>query len=786
MNKTYRLIWNAATGAWLAVAELTKARSKGSGGVLAIGTMAALLGGGSITAEAALVSACTGVSLPPSVVTGLLDPVLGPVLNLVDLGGLLGLSSTWNSIASGDPISLNVLTTGGTVLDPTADPTCTTTATSFTIDPAKGISIGGGYITGLGDPNAPLASAGEFDAIAFGNSATTATGANNAIAIGSGATIGANGTGSVALGSSANIDVANSVALGAGSTATRGAETGYTAYGLTAPQNSVGEVSVGSVGNERTITNVAAGSAATDAVNVSQLQAVNDGAVKYDDSTSSDPLILKKSITLEGAGGTTIHNVAAGIDPTDAVNFSQLTGVQGNADNIGLKLATYLGGGTVYDVTVHDFTAGPSYSVYGAPYTSVGSAITALQTSGPVQYVDSSGNPTTTPTNEVTLVGDPTDPQHVLVHNVADPVDDYDAANKHYVDNAVNQGITDANVVTYDDSSHDTITLNGSTNGTTKITHLAPGELSETSTDAVNGSQLYATNQQIENIQNGGGIKYFHANSTKDDSTASGTDSVAVGGDAVSSGAGSVAMGDNAQATQAGAIAIGQNASSSGVDSIAIGHGAVATGSVAVGSGAQAGNGGAAFGDNAVALAPQQGTAVGNGATVTSDQGVALGAGSVAGRTGMNGATEKYSNVAVTSPQGAVSVGSAGNERQITNVAGGTAATDAVNVRQLDAGIAQANQYTDTQIANLGLNVDSVRKDANAGSASAISVASMPQATMPGKSMAAAGVGYYDGQSALSIGVSSLSDNGRWVAKLNGTANTQGNVGVGAGVGFHW
>ncbi|MFA5082265.1 MAG: ESPR-type extended signal peptide-containing protein, partial [Hydrogenophilaceae bacterium] len=718
MNKTYRLVWNAATGAWLAVAETTRVRGKGGNrAVLAAGTMAALLAGAPTTSEAALVSACTGVSLPPSVVTGLLDPVLGPVLNLVDLGGLLGLSTTWNSIAAGDPISLNVLTTSGTVLDPTADPTCITTADAFTIDPPKGISIGGGYITGLGDPNAPVASAGEFDAIAFGNSATTATGANNAIAIGSGATIGASGADSVVLGSGANTDVANSVALGAGSTATRGAETGYTAYGLTAPQNSVGEVSVGSAGNERTISNVAAGSAATDAVNVSQLQAVNDGAVKYDDPA------LKMTVTLGGTSstdggitnGTTITNLhqgAVNATSTDAVNGAQLYALQGditgNNDAIGLKLATYLGGGTVYDTTTHDFTTGPSYTVYGGSYNSVGSAITALQTSGPVQYVDSSGNPTTTPTNEVTLVGaDPNAP--VQVHNVADPTADTDAANKRYVDNAVNQGITDANVVSYDSSAKDKVTLAGPTStdggatGGTTITNLHQGELSATSTDAVNGSQLYATNQQIENIQNGGGIKYFHANSTKGDSTASGTDSVAVGGDAVSSGAGSVAMGDNAQATQAGAIAIGQNASSSGVDSIAIGHGAVATGSVAVGSGAQAGNGGAAFGDNAVALAPQQGTAVGNGATVTSDQGVALGANSVAGRAGMNGTTEKYSNVAVTSSQGAVSVGSAGNERQITNVAGGTAPTDAVNVRQLDAGIAQANQYTDTQIANLGL-----------------------------------------------------------------------------------
>jgi autotransporter adhesin len=62
----------------------------------------------------------------------------------------------------------------------------------------------------------------------------------------------------------------------------------------------------------------------------------------------------------------------------------------------------------------------------------------------------------------------------------------------------------------------------------------------------------------------------------------------------------------------------------------------------------------------------------------------------------------------------------------------------------------------------------------------------MPQATMAGKSMFSAGVGTYQGQSALAIGMSKLSDDNRWVVRLGGTANTRGKVGVGAGVGFHW
>lgn len=287
--------------------------------MLATGGLAAVLLAGPITAEAALVSACTGVSLPQSVVTDIVGQAVIPVTSLLDgipllslLGLTTSLTTTLTGIAAGDPINLNVLDTAGNVVDPITDSTCVTTADAFTIDPPKGISIGGGYITGLGDPTAPVASAGEFNAIAFGNNATTAPGATNAIAIGSDATIGASGIDSVVLGSGASTDVANSVVLGAGSTATTGARTDYTAYGLTAPQTSVGEVSVGSAGNERTITNVAAGSAATDAVNVSQLEAVDNGAVKYDDPNLKMTVTLGGPISTDGGltGGTKITNLS--------------------------------------------------------------------------------------------------------------------------------------------------------------------------------------------------------------------------------------------------------------------------------------------------------------------------------------------------------------------------------------------------------------------------------------------------------------------------------------------
>ena len=52
--------------------------------------------------------------------------------------------------------------------------------------------------------------------------------------------------------------------------------------------------------------------------------------------------------------------------------------------------------------------------------------------------------------------------------------------------------------------------------------------------------------------------------------------------------------------------------------------------------------------------------------------------------------------------------------------------------------------------------------------------------------MLAGGIATYNGQSAAAVGVSKLSDNGRWVIKANGTADTQGNFGGAVGAGFHW
>ncbi|WP_434353434.1 YadA-like family protein [Psychrobacter sp. HD31] len=112
---------------------------------------------------------------------------------------------------------------------------------------------------------------------------------------------------------------------------------------------------------------------------------------------------------------------------------------------------------------------------------------------------------------------------------------------------------------------------------------------------------------------------------------------------------------------------------------------------------------------------------------------------------------------------------------QIHNVGAGEAPDDAVNVSQLN------------DLGNkLDNKIGSVAEDSNAGISSAMAQAAIPQAYIPGKTMLAGGIATYNGEGAAAIGVSKLSDNGRWVIKLSGSADTQGNAGASAGIGMHF
>ena len=124
-------------------------------------------------------------------------------------------------------------------------------------------------------------------------------------------------------------------------------------------------------------------------------------------------------------------------------------------------------------------------------------------------------------------------------------------------------------------------------------------------------------------------------------------------------------------------------------------------------------------------------------------------------------------------------------EGVIRNVANGRVAKDskdAVNGSQLHA----VERRLSGNMDKLNHRIDKMGKRADAGTASAIATANLLQSYRPGLSAATAAVGEYRGQSAVAVGYSRLSDNGKYGVKLSLGANTQGNVGAGAGVAYFW
>ena len=283
----------------------------------------------------------------------------------------------------------------------------------------------------------------------------------------------------------------------------------------------------------------------------------------------------------------------------------------------------------------------------------------------------------------------------------------------------------------YDDLTLGMATLGGV--GGTIINNLAPGLIAFGSMQAVNGGQLFDMQQDFNNK-----IGKLDDRVGKIES---GIEDGSIGGPGTGTPEGSVpspGKGDGSTAVGAGSSADGKNSS-------AIGAGASASkeGSTAVGAGSSA------SGDKS--------TAIGAGAQASNNNSVAIGEGSK------------------TTRDNEVSFGSPGNERILGNVAEGKLGTDAVNVNQLNR-----------EIGGLRNEIDSNRRDAAGGTATAVALANLPSAALPGDSVMSLAAGTYEGESAMAIGVSTATKDGKWLLKASGSTNTRGSAAVGAGVGFRW
>ncbi|MPU49040.1 hypothetical protein FVB16_09350, partial [Escherichia coli] len=178
------------------------------------------------------------------------------------------------------------------------------------------------------------------DSLAMG--AKTIVNGNAGIGIGLNTLVLADAINGIAIGSNARANHANSIAMGSGSQTTRGAQTGYTAYNMDAPQNSVGEFSVGSEDGQRQITNVAAGSADTDAVNVGQLK-VTDAQVSQNTQSITN---LNNQVTNLDTRVTNIENGIGDIVTTGSTKYfkTNTDGVDANAQG---KDSVAIGSGSI-------------------------------------------------------------------------------------------------------------------------------------------------------------------------------------------------------------------------------------------------------------------------------------------------------------------------------------------------------------------------------------------------------------------------------------------------------
>jgi len=699
----------------------------------------------------------------------------------------------------------------------------------------------------------------------------------------------ASGTDSIAVGTNARATAANSIAVGAGSLADR-----------------ANSVSIGAAGAERQVTNLAAGTAATDAVNVGQLQASEQGALRYD--LNGDGSVNYASATLGQTGtATTLRNLGPG--QVSSTSSEAINGAQLFAAN--QAVATHLGGGAA--VNASGVLTAPTYSINNV-------AANGTVTKG--SYND---------------VGTAFDAVSNSLANVADQTDEIDKlAVKYDVDGS-------GNVL-------NSVTLTGTGTGAVKITNVAAGSILAGSSDAITGDQLFSTNSTVANyfggttayngatnvwtapkfsissiatdgtftsgdynnvtaaftavdgslkvlnqrITNGGSSAYLAVNSTAAAATAPGAEAVAVGPQASAAGANSVAVGNGASASAGNSVALGagsvasvgaqsgytgaygQTGASNSAGEVSVGS----TGSerkithVADGSDTydatnvgQLKNGvnyaideskkytdqkiqnitnvagsfranntnnladPSASGANSAAggagstAAGANSTALGNGSQAQADNSVALGAGSVANRAntvsvGASGAERQVVNVAdgsqatdavnvrqlQASQQGTIrydtTVNGATNYNSVTlgstssgpttvrNVAAGTAGTDAVNVDQLKSGMAQtldwSKAYTDERMGGFERDLRKTDNRASAGIASAMATAALPQPSEAGRSMASVAAGSYNGESGVAVGISGVSEGGRWIYKFSGSTNSRGEAGVAVGAGIQW
>jgi len=479
----------------------------------------------------------------------------------------------------------------------------------------------------------------------------------------------------------------------------------------------------GTAGN-RKLTGIAAGdvsAASTEAVNGSQLHGVADSvasAIGGGSIVNSDGSISAPSFTVgDGSGGTKIVSTVGDVvtNLNDRVTSNE-GGIKG--------LAEQLSSGTV-GLVQQDATSGMITVGAGG--------------AGSVVNFAGSGGPRV-------LTG--------VANGVHD--DDVVTVSQLRATGLIDYTGKEVGAVTYDSGlSFDSVTFAG-TDGTV-LRQVAAGMISATSMEAVNGSQLYAMQEQFAK-------QYGELSGKVDDltgrvgelETSPGPSDPGTGGPGAGgpgTGDGSTVVGEGADASGKNSSAIGNGSVASGENSSAIGQGSVASGkdSTAVGQGS------VASGDGS--------TAIGQGASATGSNSVAIGQGSVA--TEAN--TVSFGD------------GTAEGNRRLVNIADGINASDAATKGQLDRAMESVDQrFNDTNRA-----INDVAKNAYAGIAAAMAMPNMTP-SQPGKTVVAVGAANFKSGSAIAAGATYRSRNGNWLVNGATSVTSVGDVGVRAQVGYEF
>jgi autotransporter adhesin len=773
VSKSYKTVWNETTGTYVAAPELAKGRSKSSRKVRGV-SASNVLGTGGVMLATALGS----LAFAPSAMAG----------SIVNCSG--NQSTSYYSFTG----------------VPSAGSGAWGSDATYPVYP---VTCGG---SGAGGTGITLAENGNYFSPDSTNATLLvgATGSNSAGTISLYGPMGINMMNQVDMHSNKIVNVAAGALSASSMDAVNGSQLYATNQSVSNLQNTVNNMNNGTAGlvqqaspganltvgkttdgaavdfagtaGTRQLKSVSNGTADTDAVNVSQLKGVTTalgGGAAVDPTTGA---VIAPSYTVTNADGTTstvntVGDAVSNLDGRVAGNTKDIATLNTNVSNItnqlnngevglvqqdastgNITVAKGLNGDTV------DFTnaQGSSRVLTGVSAGAVNA--TSVDAVNGSQLFNASastasamgGGSTVNPDGTITA------PSYVVngqtVHNAGDAISNLDtevtnvAGRMDSITNEINNGTLG---LVQQDSATGNITVASATNGqlvnftgtqgARVLTGVANGAVNSTSLDAVNGSQLYAVQDNLQQQISGITTQMTSIDSRVTEIT-------------VNNASNGSATGDNSTATGANSTASGSDSTATGANSSASGNNSTADGAGSIASG-----------DNS--------TAMGHHAKATGNNSVAIGADSVADR------------------DNTVSMGSAGHERQITNVAAGTEDTDAVNLGQMNSALhaavgdlpagMSAKDYTDQQVNAVQDSVNQVAKNAYAGIAAAMAMPNMTPSG-PGKTIVAGGAGAYKNGSALAVGVTHRSMNGKWLVNGAVSATSTGDAGVRAQVGYEF